>query len=87
VPTRSEGEIILPKDKRGVERGRFSVIWHDTFDDWFFRSLIGPGQVDNAVHGADQTARDQWKRDLEARTRHTLEQRERKRAREAGREG
>jgi len=76
----------MPKDKRGSERSRFGVWWHDTFGDWFFRSMIGPGQVDNAVHGADQAAREQWKRDLEARKRYTREQRERKRrAREAER--
>ncbi len=70
----------MPRDKRGVERrNRIAVWWHDTFHDWFFRSMIGPGQVDNAVHGAEQAARDQWKRDLEARKRYTLEQRERRR--------
>ena len=69
----------MPRDKRGVERSRVGVWWHDTFDDWFFRSMIGPGQVDNAVHGADKAARDQWKRDLEARKRYTQEQRERRR--------
>jgi hypothetical protein len=76
----------MPKDERGIERGRFGVWWHDTFDDVFFRSLIGPGQVDNAIHGAEKEARDQWKRDLEARKRYTMEQRERRRrAREAQR--
>ena len=76
----------MPKDKRGVERSRIGVWCHDTFDDWFFRSMIGPGQVDNAVHGADKAARDQWKRDLEARKRYTNEQRERRRrARESER--
>ena len=76
----------MPKDKRGVERSRLGVLWHDAFDDWFFRSMIGPGQVDNAVHGAEKEAREQWKRDLEARKRYTREQRELKeRAREAKR--
>ena len=69
----------MPKDKRGIERSRLGVWWHDTFDDWFFRSMIGPGQVDNAVHGAEKDAREQWKRDLEARKSHTREQRERRR--------
>ncbi|RZU52459.1 hypothetical protein EV385_4322 [Krasilnikovia cinnamomea] len=69
----------MPKDKRGVERSRFGVWWHDTFDDWFFRSLIGPAQTGNAVHGADPTTRQQWLRDLERRKQYTREQRERRR--------
>ena len=74
----------MPEDKDGRERSRFSRWLHDTFDDWFFRSLIGPGQVDNAIHGADKHAREQWKRDLENRKRYSRELRERKRvAREA----
>ena len=57
---------------------------YDTFHDMWFRSLIGPSQVDRAVHGADREAREQWKRDLENRKRYTREQRELKRqAREA----
>lgn len=60
-------------------RGRFSGWWHRTFDDWAFRSLIGPAQVQNAVQGCDQSAREQWKRDLENRKRFTREQRERAR--------
>ena len=76
----------MPKDKRGVERSRWGVWWHDAFDDWFFRSMIGPGQVDNPVHGAEKEAREQWKRDIEARKRYTREQRElKRRAREAER--
>lgn len=59
---------------------------HDTFHDWFFRSLIGPAQTRNAVHGAEREAREQWQVDLAARKRFTREQRERKRlAREAAR--
>ena len=59
--------------------------FRETFDDWFFRSMIGPAQTTNAVQGCDQQARDQWKRDLENRKRYTREQRERKRlARNAG---
>jgi hypothetical protein len=61
-------------------RGGFSGWWHRTFDDWAFRSLIGPAQVENAVQGCDQGAREQWKRDLENRKRYTREQRERARA-------
>jgi signal transduction histidine kinase len=63
---------------------RFLSWYHRTFDSWFFRSFIGPGQVENAIHGADREAREQWKRDLEHRKQHSREQRERKRiAREA----
>ncbi|GIE30077.1 hypothetical protein Ait01nite_031220 [Actinoplanes italicus] len=66
----------------------FKAWFHRTFDDWFFRSLIGPAQTKGAVHGADHFAREQWKRDLENRKRYTREQRERKRAeREARRSG
>jgi signal transduction histidine kinase len=76
----------MPKDNKDHHSGRFMRWFHETFDDWFFRSMIGPGQVDNAVHGADREAREQWKRDLENRKRYTKEQRERKRlAREAER--
>ena len=65
---------------------RFKRWLYDTFHDMWFRSLIGPSQVDRAVHGADREAREQWKRDLENRKRYTREQRERKRqAREAER--
>ena len=63
---------------------RFKRWLYDTFHDMWFRSLIGPSQVDRAVHGADRDAREQWKRDLENRKRYTRELRERKRqAREA----
>lgn len=54
--------------------------YHATFDNWFFRSLIGPAQTRNAVHGAEAAAREQWKVDLAARKRFTQEQRDRKRA-------
>ena len=65
---------------------RFTRWFHETFDNWFFRSMIGPAQTQGAVHGADAQAREGWKRDLEARKRYTREQRERKRlARENGR--
>ena len=53
--------------------------FHETFDNWFFRSLIGPAQTRNAVHGAEAYAREQWKQDLEARKRYSREARERKR--------
>jgi len=61
-------------------RGRLSSWWHRTFDDWAFRSVIGPAQVKGAVQGCDEDAREQWKRDLENRKRYTREQRERARA-------
>ncbi|MFI6078368.1 hypothetical protein ACIA5C_43270 [Actinoplanes sp. NPDC051343] len=60
--------------------GRLSNWWHRTFDDWAFRSMIGPAQVKGAVQGCDEDAREQWKRDLENRKRYTREQRERARA-------
>jgi hypothetical protein len=60
--------------------GRIRKMLHDQFHDWWFRSLIGPAQTQGAVHGADQAAREQWKRDLENRKRHTREQRERRRS-------
>ncbi|HEX9999144.1 MAG TPA: hypothetical protein VGB74_01710 [Actinoplanes sp.] len=69
----------MPTDKRGVERSRWGRWWHDTFDDWFFRSMIGPAQTSHAVQGCDEAARQQWKRDLEARKQFTREQRERRR--------
>ncbi|MEU4162591.1 hypothetical protein [Actinoplanes sp. NPDC026670] len=59
---------------------RFKAWFHRTFDDWFFRSMIGPAQTEGAVHGASEFAREQWKRDLANRKRYTREQRERKRA-------
>ncbi len=69
-------------------RERFGRWFHETFDDWLFRSLIGPAQTKGAVQGCDEAAREQWKRDLENRKRYTREQRERKRlAREAQRAG
>jgi hypothetical protein len=43
--------------------------------DWFFRSFVGPAQTKNAVHGASQEARDQWKRDLAARKQWSRDQR------------
>jgi hypothetical protein len=54
-------------------------LFHETFDNWFFRSMIGPAQTSNAIHGAEAHAREQWKLDLEARKRHTREMRERRR--------
>ncbi|MBW6436742.1 hypothetical protein KZ829_23655 [Actinoplanes hulinensis] len=64
---------------------RFSEWFHRTFDDWAFRSFIGPAQTGGAVQGCDEPAREQWKRDLENRKRYTREQRERKRAERASR--
>jgi hypothetical protein len=70
----------MPRDMKSQGSSRFMRWFHETFDEWFFRSMIGPGQVDNAVHGAERGAREQWKRDLENRKRYTREQHERKRA-------
>ena len=66
---------------------RFLRAFHQQFDNWFFRSMIGPAQTRNAVHGAEAEAREQWKADLAARKRYSQEQRARKRAaREAGKD-
>jgi hypothetical protein len=46
----------------------------------FYKYLAGPAEVDNAVEGVTEQARQAWKRDLEARKRWSREQRERKRA-------
>jgi hypothetical protein len=76
----------MPKDAKSRSGNRLVRWFHETFDNWFFRSMIGPAQTRNAVHGAEAYAREQWKLDLEARKRYTREQRERRRqAREAGR--
>jgi len=76
----------MAKDTPARERGRFLRWYHETFDDAWFRSAIGPAQVTNAVHGAERQAREQWKRDLENRKRYTREQRElKRRTREAQR--
>jgi hypothetical protein len=68
----------MPKEIMGRGHSRFGRWFHGTFDDWMFRSLIGPAQTRNAVQGCDQEARDQWKRDLEARKRYSRERRERR---------
>jgi hypothetical protein len=60
-------------------RARMTKWWHNQFDDWFFRSMIGPAQTRNAVQGCDEGAREQWKRDIERRKQFTREQRERRR--------
>jgi hypothetical protein len=57
----------------------FKSWWHETFHDWAFRSMIGPAQTSNAVQGCDESAREQWKRDIERRKQFTREQREHKR--------
>jgi hypothetical protein len=72
----------MPND----DRNRFSRWFHETFDNWFFRSMIGPAQVEGAIQGCDQHAREQWRRDLENRKRHTREQRERRRLAREGHE-
>jgi hypothetical protein len=77
---------MVRNNDRDRKRSRLSSWFHRTFDDVWFRSLIGPAQVDKAVDGSGQEAREGWKRDLEHRRRYTLEQHERERlAREAER--
>jgi hypothetical protein len=72
------------RNKKGRKQGRFSRWLHRAFDDWFFRYLLGPAQVDKAVDGTAAATREQWKHDLEHRKSYTREQREHKRlAREA----
>jgi hypothetical protein len=64
-----------------AKSGNRAVRWfRTTFHDWFFRSMIGPAQTTNAVHGAEAYAREQWKLDLAARKRHTQQERARRRA-------
>ena len=58
---------------------RFRRWWHGTFDDWLFRSMIGPAQTKGAVQGCDEGAREQWKRDLARRKEYSRRQRELKR--------
>jgi hypothetical protein len=48
--------------------------------NWIYKYLMGPPQVERAIHGCTQEARDFWKRDLEIRKRWSREQRERKQA-------
>jgi hypothetical protein len=70
--------------KQGRERRSFARWFHKTFDDLWFRALIGPAQTRNAIQGCDQPARDQWKHDLQERRRYSSKQRLRRRlAREA----
>jgi hypothetical protein len=67
------------RNKNGRKLGRFSRWRHRAFDDWFFRYLLGPAQVDKAVDGTAPATREQWKHDLEHRKRYTREQRKRRR--------
>ncbi|MDO3705531.1 hypothetical protein Q3W71_28070 [Micromonospora sp. C28SCA-DRY-2] len=50
-----------------------------------FRHLAGPPEVQGAVQGGSDQAREAWKRDLERRKQWSREQRERKRAERAAR--
>jgi hypothetical protein len=59
----------MPKDNR------LTRWYRENFHHWFFRSLLGPAQTENAVHGAAPGARDLWKQDLENRKRHSRERR------------
>ncbi len=70
----------MTTDDAGRTQGRFKRWFHETFDDWLFRSMIGPAQTQGAVHGCEEYAREQWKRDLERRKEWSREQRARKRA-------
>ncbi|MCI4063835.1 hypothetical protein MRQ36_15075 [Micromonospora sp. R77] len=54
---------------------------------WVYQNLAGPATVENAVQGGSQQARDLWKQDLERRKQWSREQRERKRAERAARQG
>jgi hypothetical protein len=45
---------------------------------WIYNLWAGPAQVDNAVAGFSEEARQGWKRDLENRKRYSREQRERR---------
>jgi hypothetical protein len=63
-----------------AKSNRFSRWFHETFDNWAFRSLIGPAQVRGAVQGGDKEAREQWKRDLARRKQYSREQRARRKA-------
>ncbi|MFJ6196897.1 hypothetical protein [Micromonospora sp. NPDC092111] len=47
---------------------------------WAFRHLTGPPEVQGAVQGGSNEAREAWKRDLERRKQWSREQRERRRA-------
>ncbi len=64
---------------------RFAGWFHETFNDMWFRTLIGPAQTKGAVQGCDEFAREAWKADLERRKQFTREQRDRKRAERARR--
>jgi len=68
------------RNKSGRKLGRFSRWLHRTFDDWSFRYLLGPAQVDKPVDGTAPATREQWEHDLEHRKDYTREQRRRKRA-------
>lgn len=67
------------RNKEDRRLSRFSHWLHRTFDDWFFRYLLGPAQVDDARDGTDPAARERWKHDLENRKRYTQAQRTRSR--------
>ena len=69
----------MATDNKDREHGRFIHWYHETFDDIWFRSLIGPSQTTDAIQGCDEAVRDQWKRDLEHRKAYTREQHERRR--------
>ncbi|SCL60351.1 hypothetical protein GA0070606_3260 [Micromonospora citrea] len=57
------------------------------FMSWAFRHLAGPPEVQGAVQGGSNRAREAWKQDLERRKQWSREQRERKRAEREARRG
>jgi len=68
----------MVKDTESREHGRFTHWFHETFHDFFFRSLIGPAQTKGAIDGSGRVAHDRWKLDLEQRKRYSREQRGRR---------
>ncbi|MER7333318.1 MULTISPECIES: hypothetical protein [unclassified Micromonospora] len=54
---------------------------------WAFRRWAGPPEVQGAIQGGSNEAREAWKQDLERRKQWSREQRERKRAEREARRG
>jgi len=65
---------MVKNNDRARERSRLARWFRRTFHDLWFRSLIGPAQVDRAIDGSGPEAREGWKRDLQHRRRYTHEQ-------------
>ena len=62
-------------DRRGYDRQGYNG---GRILRWLYNFWAGPSQVDNALAGFSEEARQGWKRDLENRKRYSREQRERK---------